>query len=198
MVVAVVEELQRALRAGQLAEAFELLYGAYAADVKRFVRCSAPAAVRDDVCQDTWEAARAALPAYRFAALPRVWLLSIARRKAIDAHRGAERPVTLDSRTEHTPLAELVGLRRPETPSRELHLRQRSRVLAEALARLRPDERELLELRYVVGLKPAEIVRVLAADAPANTISQRIVRIVARLRSELAGLPELESYRARR
>jgi len=82
-----------------------------------------------------------------------------------------------------------------KTPSRLLHLAERNRALEQALAALSLEEREWLELRFVEGLRPSEIVRVLALELEPNTLSQRIVRIVRRLRARLQGRSELESFR---
>jgi RNA polymerase sigma-70 factor (ECF subfamily) len=57
--------------------------------------------------------------------------------------------------------------------------------LALALSRLNPDERRLLALRYVAELTSDEIGEMLSISAGA--VRHRLVRIMARLRSELSG-----------
>lgn len=62
--------------------------------------------------------------------------------------------------------------------------RERAEAVRAALLSLSAEDRELLDLRYVAGLKPAEIAEVLG-DASPNTISQRIVRAAKRMRDAL-------------
>lgn len=56
---------------------------------------------------------------------------------------------------------------------------------------MEPDQRELLELRFVFDLKPAEIADLLGAPG-SNAISQRIVRAANRLRQLLQ---QMERFR---
>jgi RNA polymerase sigma-70 factor (ECF subfamily) len=188
-------DLRSLLEAGDIQTALRELHRAHAAEVDRFVRyCARPGAPIDDICQEVWAAVREALPKFRFAATPRVWLFAIARRKAADAFRGAGRDVTLDSELVADGFATICAP--PETPSRMLHVAQRARTLSEALGALTAEERELLELRFVAGLKPAQIVKFLGLSAEPNTVSQRIVRLVRRLRERLRGRSALDSYRS--
>ena len=185
-------ELRRLLEAGDVRTALAELHRAHAAEVQRFVRyCARPGAPIDDICQEVWAAVREALPSFRFAATPRVWLFAIARRKAADAFRGADRNVTLDSDLVADGFAHFA---QKDSPSRMLHLAKRGQILERALGRLTPEERELLELRFVVGLKPAQIIEVQSLAVEPNTLSQRIVRLVRRLRSELREESELDSF----
>jgi RNA polymerase sigma factor (sigma-70 family) len=62
--------------------------------------------------------------------------------------------------------------------------RERAEGARAALLSLSAEDRELLDLRYVAGLKPAEIAEVIG-DASPNTISQRIVRAARRMRDAL-------------
>src|SRR5690242_5872709 len=117
-------DLRGLLEAGDIGAALGELHRAHAAEVERFVRyCARPGAPVDDICQEVWTAVREALPKFRFAATPRVWLFAIARRKAADAFRGAGRDVTLDSELVADGFATVVAP--PETPSRMLHVAQR-------------------------------------------------------------------------
>jgi RNA polymerase sigma-70 factor (ECF subfamily) len=184
-------ELRRHIEAGDMTAAWRSLHHAHDRDVERYVRfCAGAGASVDDICQEVWTAVRDALPSFRFMATPRVWLFAIARRKAADAFRKPV-PVTLDSDIAAELSAPLLG----RTPSRLLHLAERERALEAALAELSPEEREWLELRFVVGLKPAEMVRLLGLDIGPNTLSQRIVRLTRRVRERLEKKPEIDSYR---
>ncbi len=57
--------------------------------------------------------------------------------------------------------------------------------LAAALARLTPEERALLSLRYVAGLNATELGRATGMSAPGTRA--RLARLLARLRRELGG-----------
>jgi RNA polymerase sigma-70 factor (ECF subfamily) len=154
------------------------LYRDHADDVTRYVRRRVPASDVDDVCQEVWLAAREALPRYQRQCAPRVWLRVIARNKVVDLWR--RRPAaasTFDSTMSH----ELGGaLKLPTTPSKKLARARTSQALARALAAMDEDEREMIALRFLDGLKPAEIAIVLGTRP--NTVSQRLVRAVRKLR----------------
>jgi RNA polymerase sigma-70 factor (ECF subfamily) len=188
-------ELARRVASGDVRGALAALHRAYDGDVRRLVTVVAKGGARaDDVCQDVWKAVLEALPSFRFECASRSWVLAIARRRAVDAHRRRVPEQSVDSQIAHGgPLGALLGQRTVRTPSVELRSAERRRTLEEAMETLSPDERELLELRYVVGLKPAEIVRLLGLSASANVVSQRIVRLLHKLRVELAEKDELVS-----
>jgi RNA polymerase sigma-70 factor (ECF subfamily) len=194
-------EIRRLVESGEAGAAAEALYREHAGDVRRMLALRAPAGTAvEDLAQEVWAAVSHALPSFRFESCPRVWLLSIARRKAADAFR--RKGPSIDSLGSEQPAAAadavLLGVRQQDSPSRELHVARRRQVLAEALAHLSTEERELVELRFVVGLRPAEIVEVLGLDARPNTISQRLVRLVRGLRHDLEDHEELDSYRPHR
>ena len=166
--------------------ALERLYRAHAADVRRFVASRVAAQSVADVCQEVWAAVAAALAAERDVADARLWILGIARHKSLDGWRQRETTSLHSDLAAGGVLAPLFGVRSVTTPSRELSRVQRTAALRRALDRLDAEERELVHLRFVLGLKPGEIVALLGAEVAANTISQRIVRAVRRLRRALA------------
>src|SRR5690242_7095778 len=94
------------------------LYRAHAEDLARYVRRRVPASDVDDICQDVWLAARAALPRFEQRCAPPVWLRVLARNKIVDLWR--RRPAartTFDSSMS----AELRGVvEPPTTPSKKL------------------------------------------------------------------------------
>lgn len=182
--------LRRLLAEGDVGDALTLLHDAYAADVARYVRFLKATDSAEDLCQEVWLAARRALPRFRFAAHPRTWLFAIAKRRLADDRRDPRRRlrVRLDSSPEALERALLSspgGPRRPSTPSSALRRKRRAQALQDELDRLDPGDRELVELRFVSGLKPAEIVVVLLPGQSANAVSQRLVRLVRRLRESL-------------
>ena len=186
--------LRELVDGGEVSAACDLLYSCYAPDVRRFVASLRPAAPVQDLCQETWVAALAGLPRFRFEASPRVWLFSIARRRTIDAlRRNRKRDLETRLETSEVLLKQFAAGVARATPSSALVRKRRAAVLDSVLADWSSDDRELLELRFVAGLKPAEIVDVLAYPQNPNTIAQRLVRLAARLRSQLRHHDEFAS-----
>ncbi len=73
---------------------FQSLLDDHADDVLRYLRASVGAVEAEDCFQETFLAALRAYPSLRDARNLRGWLLTIAHRKALDAHRArARRPV---------------------------------------------------------------------------------------------------------
>ena len=153
-------------------------------EVERFLRSRLDAAAAHDAYQEVWRAAQAGLNGLKSSSRPLVWLLGIARNKVLDARRAPVMEELGSELSRPGPLGSLLGLRRPVTPVSAALERERREALRAALSRLSSEDRELLDLRSVAGLKPAEIAEVLG-DASPNTVSQRIVRAARRLRDEL-------------
>jgi RNA polymerase sigma-70 factor (ECF subfamily) len=168
------------LRKGKQDEGFALLYEDHRADVERYVRVriSDPAR-RQDVAQEIWTAVHTSLPRFEGRSKARTWLLAIAHHKLTKAY-GTTSFSTLDSVAEVGPL-----VARPPTPTQELDRAARAQVLHRLLAGLTAEERDVLELRFVMDLMPQEIIEVLDLRVAPNTLSQRIVRLVHRLRDEI-------------
>jgi RNA polymerase sigma-70 factor (ECF subfamily) len=151
--------------------AFAPLYRRYVDPVYRYCdRCLGDAEAAEDATSLIFAKALAALPTCRPATF-RSWLFAIAHNAITDAYRGRSPTRSLDA-------AERVA---DESPSPE------ARILAEddaltlrsLLARLPPDQRDLLELR-LAGLTDAEIARALGRSHGAVRRSQ--YRAIARLR----------------
>jgi len=150
----------------------------------RYLRARLDAASASDVYQEVWRAAQSGLPGLKHHSRPLVWLLGIARHKILDA-RGSPKMEQLWSQLSRPgPHASLMGVRRPSTPASVVLERERAEGVRAALLSLSAEDRELLDLRYVAGLKPTEIAEVIG-DASPNTISQRIVRAARRMRDAL-------------
>lgn len=179
-------ELQRLVEGGRHDEVLTALHAAHADEVRSFVRARVGAGADPaDVCQEVWAAALRALPGFRFESQPRVWLLSIARHKTLDAWRARETFDPLDSQLARSGrMGDALGFRTVTTPTGEVDRRQRADALRQALLQLEPEQRELLELRYVCDLKPGEIAEMLGAPG-GNAVSQRIIRAAHRLRQLL-------------
>jgi RNA polymerase sigma factor (sigma-70 family) len=70
---------------------FQALLDSYSRDVHRFLVANVGSTDADDCYQETWIAALRAYPGLQHAGNLRGWLLTIAARKAVDAHRSRGR-----------------------------------------------------------------------------------------------------------
>jgi RNA polymerase sigma factor (sigma-70 family) len=133
------------------------LHERYLDEVYRYVARRVPR-VQDaeDIAADVFTAAVAALPRFRGACPPYLWLLGIARRKIIDAgRRWTVRRETLTSElagTEADAGALWEALAAVEGPEMAVMQSEARRVLDELVASLNADQREALMLQYVEQL----------------------------------------------
>jgi RNA polymerase sigma-70 factor, ECF subfamily len=104
----------------------------------------------------------------------RLWLYGVARRVVLDHQRRAARKMRLEAR-----LRTNVRIQDDVTPCNPSHLR-----LHTAIGRLRPLEREALQLVAWDGLSHAEAAEVLGCSV--NAVAVRVHKAKARLRAELA------------
>ena len=124
----------------------------------------------DEAVQETLLRAHRAMPTYRGEGSIKAWLCGIARH--VCAH-------VLETRRRGRELLELVPT---EGEARDVFAtRQHARVLRDALAKLKPSEREALVLRYVADLGHREIADACGIDEAAAR--KRISRALARLRA---------------
>jgi RNA polymerase sigma factor (sigma-70 family) len=131
----------------------------------------------EDVTAEVFAAAFLALPRFRGQCTPYLWLLSIARRKIIDARRRSARRETLASELSATsPEANalweaLVTVEGPEAALMRTEARQ---VLQALIARLSADQREALLLQSMEQLSVAEIAQVMGrSPASVKSLLQR-------------------------
>lgn len=155
---------------------FQALIDAHAGAVATFLRGMVPADDLDDVLQETLIAALGAYSRFD-GANPRAWLLTIARRKAIDEHRSrARRP---DRLPEPDAIAAADGPDRGDG------------ALWGRVAALPPKQRAAIVLRFALDLRYREVgaalgcseaaarrsvhegVRVLRAERPATATSEK-------------------------
>jgi len=135
--------------------------------VYRFLVFSVGADVFENCLQETFVAALRAYPRLEDGSNLRAWVLTIAHRKAIDAHRGrARRPV---------PAAEL-----PEQPAPAVTLPDPG--LWEAVGELPPKQRAAIVLRFVSDLPFRDVGRIL--DTSEAAARQNVREGLARLRQE--------------
>jgi RNA polymerase sigma factor (sigma-70 family) len=135
--------------------------------VYRFLLFSVGPDTADDCLQETFIAALRAYPRLEDGSNLRAWVLTIAHRKAIDAHRGrARRPV---------PSAEL-----PERPSPAPTVPDPG--LWEAVGELPPKQRAAIVLRFVSDLPFRQVGRIL--DISEGAARQNVRDGLANLRKE--------------
>jgi RNA polymerase sigma-70 factor (ECF subfamily) len=155
------------------------LHERYLADVFRYVLRRVPRIEEaEDITAEVFAAAFQGLPRFRGQCPPYLWLLSIARRKIVDARRRrAARPELLaseladqarDADTLWEALAEVEG---PEAALMRTEARQ---VLGELVGQLNADQREALLLQSMEQLSVAEIATVMErSPASVKSLLQR-------------------------
>jgi RNA polymerase sigma-70 factor (ECF subfamily) len=141
-------------------------------DVARLVTAVAGRDLAEDAAQETYLRAIRALPAYRAEAGARTWLLSIARRAAVDAVRVASR---------RRRLARLL-VDRGETTTVEISLGD-SALTDQLLARLDSDRRTAFVLTQLLGFDYAAAATI--CGCPVGTIRSRVARARDQLIREL-------------
>jgi RNA polymerase sigma-70 factor, ECF subfamily len=142
-------------------------------DVARLASAVAGRDLAEDVAQDTYIRAIGALPRYRGESSARTWLLSIARRAAVDAVRATGR---------RRRLARLLSER-----SGPASVPLADGVLTEqVLACLDPDRRVAFVLTQLLGFDYASAAAV--CEVPVGTVRSRVARareqIIAEMRLE--------------
>lgn len=130
----------------------------------------------DEAAQETFLAVALAIGQYRGEGTVRAWVLSIARRTC--ARR-------LETRTRREGRLALVHDAEPDRawPDEDVDARRRGHRVREALAQLRPSEREVLLLRYEAGLGFREVAQACGVDEA--TARKRAGRALDRLRKLL-------------
>ena len=137
---------------------FQRFLDSYRDDVWRFLRASVRGSDVEDCFQETFVAAMRAYPRLRADSNLRAWVLTIAHRKALDAHRARARralpvadPASLDGRSSgegHTP---------PE----------RDESLWEAVGELPARQRSAVVLRYLADMQHREIAQAIGCSEEA-------------------------------
>ena len=146
-------------------DAFARLVGRYGPRVAYFVRRFVGAdGDAEDVLQQVWLTAYEKLPRLGEPAAFRVWLYRIARNRAADAtrarRRGRPEPLT---EPDEVPAAAEDG---------EDFTAEDAAAVHAGLAKLRPEHREVLALRFMEGLEYAQIADVVGCDL--GTVKSRL------------------------
>jgi len=123
--------------------------------VWRFLVCSVGPAEAEDCFQETFIAALRAYPRLRADSNLRAWVLTIAHRKALDAHRGRSRRAL--------PVADVLAV----DARAQLQAPARDEALWEAVAGLPSRQRSAVVLRYVADLPHSEIAAAIGCSEEA-------------------------------
>ena len=170
------------------------LYERYQEEVFRYVsRRVSRREEAEDITTEVFAAAFAALPRFRGGCPPRLWLLSIARRKVMDLHRRRRRrPEVLESEIADVDAALPEALSPDEGPEEALQRAETARLLRGLMLELKEEQREALLLQYVEELPVAEIAVVMGrSPAAINSLLQRgRASLLRRGRSLLLGEEE--------
>jgi RNA polymerase sigma-70 factor (ECF subfamily) len=167
--------LVRAAASGDV-DAFTRIVAAYHRDMTRVAfTITGDADAADDAVQAAWAIAWRQLRSHREDASLRSWLLKIAANEARQAARRTNRRVVREIAVDES----LSGLAQPahglDAPTQI--------DLSRALARLSPDERSLLALRYGADLDSTEIARIVGGTP--SGVRTRLARLLHRLREDL-------------
>ncbi|GER06940.1 RNA polymerase sigma factor [Iodidimonas muriae] len=161
-------------------KAFGRLYDHYAPRLKGFVmRSGLPAAQAEEVVQDVmltiWHKA-ALFDPHR--AQVSAWVYQITRNRTIDMIRKERRPVPEEIEQDNAVA--------PDDAGQILAVEQETRYLAQALAGLKPGQRDAIEKAYLGELTHQELST--QTGLPLGTIKSRIRLGLKRLRHELKGM----------
>jgi len=153
--------------------AFTRIVHAYHDDMTRvcFVICG-DLDVADEAVQAAWLIVWHKLGSLRDPDRLRSWLVSVAANEARQLIRGRRRRTVME-----------LAVGETATPGLDPEFRVPDLDLTNALARLDPDDRALLALRYVAGFDSTELAR--ATGRSASGTRARLARLLDRLRTEL-------------
>lgn len=155
-------------------DAFGQVFRLHHDAIYRFARVHLGADV-DDAVAEVFTRAWICLPRYRATGAPFVaWLYGIARHVVADE---------LSRRTRTEPRAEL-----PEAPGEWTE--DERLALAAAIAKLPPEQRQVIEMKFFLGMRNPEVAK--AMDSTPNAVNARQWRALGALRSELAGETETD------
>lgn len=181
-------EFGRLLREAQSgdADAFAVLYREAQPMLLRYLRVAAEPGTAEDVAAETWLSVLRGLPDFKGDESGwRGWLLTTARRRAIDAGRLRARSETLPlepgDEPQPGPAAETVALGNLDTAA-ALRL----------VATLPPQQAEAVVLRVVAGLEPKQVAKILGCTPGAARVA--VHRGLQRLAVTLAASPSLSLH----
>ena len=139
-------------------------------------------ATAEDLFQDTW--LRVLEHGHRYDGRVSfvTWLLAVARNLTIDWLR-RKRPDSLDALLADSP--EQPALARPSSAFQQVVMREQDEMLNAALARLAPERREVVVLRFQEELSLEEIAAI--TSVPLSTVKSRLYRALEELAPRVKG-----------
>lgn len=176
-----IDQLVERAREGDVA-AFGALYDHFAPRVYRFLRFRSGAdADAEDLLQSVFVKMIEALPRYESRGLPfGAWVFRIVRNALIDHAR---------TRRAHDPIdVAAAAAAAPERTDPANRVPDRIAV-RDALARLTPDQRDVIGYRFFAGLTPPEIAKVM--DRREGSVRALQFRALGALRRALASPPDV-------
>jgi RNA polymerase sigma-70 factor (ECF subfamily) len=184
------KHLAHRIAAGDREACVQLIQLHQAAIYRFLVHLAGDAHRAEDLVQDTFAAAWAAIDTFRGGSSLATWLHRIAYRKFADALRRKPR-IAFEPAT----AVDDVRSAGPD-PLEEVLAEEQSRRLYQALARLADTDRDVVVLHYLQGLSFADMAAVL--DEPVGTAKWRTHQALARLKSLLEGRLDDEPGKATR
>ncbi|MGO9900541.1 MAG: RNA polymerase sigma factor [Solirubrobacteraceae bacterium] len=154
---------------------FQTLLDAHGTDIRRFLVASVGALEADDCYQETWLAALRHYPRLHDASNLRGWLLTIARRKAIDRVRARQRAPVPVGDSPHSDAGALVHGEAQPSPADDDDV-------WELVRRLPEKQRTAVALRYVLDADYATIAQTMAISPEAAR--RNVHEALKRLRTE--------------
>ena len=137
---------------------FQRFLDSYREDVWRFLRASVRGGEVEDCFQETFVAAMRAYPRLRPDSNLRAWVLTIAHRKALDAHRARARRAV--------PVADPASLD-GHSSSEQRTPPERDESLWEAVGELPARQRSAVVLRYLADMQHREIAQAIGCSEEA-------------------------------
>jgi RNA polymerase sigma-70 factor, ECF subfamily len=164
-------DVERAARGDEVA--FARLVALHNAEMLRIAQVIlGDAGLAQDAVQSAWVTAWRKLGSVRDPGLVRPWLVAVAANEARATGRRQRRVSVTE-----------IDVETPDAPSADPAWAIPRLDLVRALAKLTPDDRALLALRYVAGFEAGELERV--SHLSPSATRTRLSRLTARLREEL-------------
>ncbi|GIX49654.1 MAG: hypothetical protein KatS3mg131_3865 [Candidatus Tectimicrobiota bacterium] len=176
------QSVHEAIAAGDYRRALEALVAGYQHPVVGFcTHMLGDAALGEDVAQDVFLAAYAAMPGFHRHASVRTWLFAIARKRCLQVLRNRRRQARLARLKQHWLAA---GAHRQPPPSPEAEADSAVQRVQAGLQRLPEAERALLLMRYELGLPLTEVAHILGTSV--SSVRRRLARALRRLQEAMA------------
>lgn len=193
-------DLMLALQRGER-PALDRLFELYNGKLYSFiVRIVADASTAEDIVQETWmtlyERRGSYQPTFKFS----TWLFTIARRKALSELRRRNVRSVVRSLTSQSKGGEQEEIEMPQStffgPDAMTDGAILGRMVERALARLSPQQREVVMLRDIEGFEPEEIAQILQWTLKPGALRKRIFDAREAFRRAMIALGYKENDRA--